>query len=104
MKKFIFLLLISNTAYATCFIRDVLPVLRPGAEWFIKNDDFVTLQWRSTQKVPTRAEIDQAIATCQQQEAAAKVQLDQAKIDLNDSDKTATERIDAMIKYLDLKN
>lgn len=102
MKKILLVLLISNTAYASCFTRDVLPVLRPGAQWSMKEDDYDSIMWFSKQTIPSKDEVTQAIADCRVREAIERSQKDQAKIDLNSIVKTDTERINAIIKFLDL--
>lgn len=87
----------------SCGIRDILVLLCPGAQWSIHDDDLSTLQWFSPdKKIPTLAEINQAIAECQLRESTQRAEKVQAKIDLNSTIKTDTDRINAIVKYLDL--
>lgn len=86
-----------------CTIADGITMIRPGAEWILRGDTYAGLQWLdSVQAKPTAKEVDTAVTACQQKLATYTAARDQAKIDLNAKTRTDAERIDAIIKYLDL--
>lgn len=101
-KSILLLVFVASTSHGIdrCDRDLVIEKMRPGAEWNLRGDK---LEWLDTvQLPPTDKEIDTATAECLvrvNQEKAAKVQ---AKTDLNTKTKTDADRIDAIIKYLDL--
>lgn len=86
-----------------CSIAEILPTLRPGAEWSLSGNTYSGLNWldKSAPK-PTSKEVTDAVANCRIAEQLRLQQQTQAKIDLNTSAKTDTQRIDAIITYLQL--
>lgn len=103
MKMYLACFLIATFSSAECRISDVLLTLRPNAEWVLYGDTTSGLQWLDKkQSRPTDLQINSAIATCQQAKTLDDSARAQAKIDLNSTTKTDTQRIDAIIKYLGL--
>lgn len=86
-----------------CTIATAIQEVRPGAEWVLNGDRYAGLTWiDKVQTKPTSSEIDTAMVACQSRETQEKLARDQAKLDLNNTSKTDTERINALIKYLGL--
>lgn len=100
MRTLLILLLPSISLAATCNRANAIFTLRPGAEWNTRGDVIEWIDSRTTR--PTDKEINDTIAACiaqQDQDRQAKLQF---KSDLNNATKTPAERINALIKYLDL--
>ncbi len=65
MKKFLWLLLIPSLGYgAPCDTGELLQQIRPGAQWFMRG---TVLTWLDLVQIePTPAELQTALAACQQ--------------------------------------
>lgn len=88
----------------SCTIADVLPTLRPGAFWNFNGVDYSGIEWlEKTQAKPSQMEIDLAISNCLIQEPLRKAQKEQAILDAKNQTKTAEERLNALLKVIDLK-
>lgn len=91
------------TILFACTIVEAISTLRPGAQWNLRGSTLAGLEWLDASKPPTQADIDQTIADCQAQDSLKKSQKDQAVIDAKNPAKTADQRLDALIKAIDLK-
>lgn len=68
MKRLLFAItLLASHGYAACTVSDVLPQIRPGEEWTLRNNDPSTLVWISPTVPPTLAEINAGLADCPNQ-------------------------------------
>lgn len=68
MKKILLLsLLLSQVAWGACEVSEVLPQIRPGEQWSLRNNDPSTLLWLSPTTAPTLAEINAGISNCPNQ-------------------------------------
>lgn len=102
--KTLFILLIPTFCLCDCELRDALVAVRPLAEWSLRGEDYAGLKWiDKSQTKPSEAEINTAISNCRAQAAIDKQQREQAVIDARNSSKSTQERIDALIKAIDLK-
>lgn len=95
------LLLIPAALHADCKVGDVLMTLRPGAEWTMTGNDTSTLVWSSTQTIPTKAEVIQAIQDCRTAAQARLTAKQQARLDVRDTSLTANQRFQALLILLD---
>lgn len=97
MKTFI-------TWLVVCTIIQSLEQLRPGAQWSLHGDQYSGIEWiDKTQTMPTEKEIGQAVSDCIASQTAKKAETDQALLDAKNTSKTADQRLDALIKAIDLK-
>jgi len=95
MRRFVFMFLL------TCTVEDQLATIRPGASYVIHRGDYDGIEWLDRgQAKPTKVEMDQALSGCIASHIdSAKVQ---AKSDLNNGSRSPVQRIDAIVKYLEL--
>lgn len=75
---------------------DILPVIRPGAEWAVTDNN---LSWLDKQQPrPTVLEIQNAITACKSQPDLKT----QALIDVKNDTLSSQARIDALLKVLNI--
>lgn len=90
--------------FLACTITEALPSIRPGAEWALIGTDYANLKWLDkSQTKPTKSEINLAIADCTAKKTSDAALKTQAIADAKNTTKTAQERLDALIKAIDLK-
>lgn len=84
-------------------ISGALQFLCPGAQWVLQGDDISGLQWLDKVQVqPTPAQIQGAITTLQQQQAAQATAVAQAKTVLANAVATPQQQIQALRTILGL--
>lgn len=93
--------LIAQTVYADCKASDVVQVIRPGAEWTMTDNDPATLVWMSTQTIPTKAEVIQAMQDCRAAAQARLLLKQQARLDVKNTALTPAQRLQALLILLD---
>jgi CHASE3 domain sensor protein len=98
------MILLASTAYGECRISDVLLIVRPGAKWTLQGNEYAGLQWTDqVQSKPTSQEIQAAITACRNAEARKLIDREALKIIISDKTKTVTQRVNALIDYLEIK-
>ncbi len=103
MKKLLLILFIPSISFASCKTSDVLPTIRPGAQWAMNNNDLSTLVWLSTQTVPTQSEVNTAISACLTTTANNIKQMQNDIFNVKLSTNTAATKLSALIDFLQLK-
>lgn len=99
----IFIFLLPAVAFSDCGVPDVVRTLRPGAEWSIQNNDIATLVWISTQTIPSKAEVIQAMSDCRDADVALKQQFQNDVFNIRLSTNTAATKIQYLIDALQIK-
>ena len=98
----IVLLLMSSNSFSACRIYDVLPIIRPGAEWEVVGGTYQGLNWIDKVQVqPTLLEVQNAIAACQADAASRQTLKQQAKLDVKNNALTVPQRLQALLILLD---
>lgn len=101
--KNLLLLLLPSISFATCKTGDVVNSLFPTAQWIMTNDDFSTVDWQSKDIVkPTLKTVTDAVTACKATETADNTAKDQARVILKSTTATDKQKLDAIIKVLDL--
>jgi len=102
VRRIVFILLFScSIGYADCTVSDVVGTLRPGAEWYMRGDDQSTLVWMSTQTIPSKSEVVQAMAECRSAKTTRMTQKQQARLDVKNTGLTPAQRLQALLILLD---
>jgi hypothetical protein len=93
--KFVFLLVIA------CTIEAQIERVRPGAKYTITKGDYDGIVWTDEEKSkPTRGELSQALADCQA--ASIDTEKETKKTIIKNKSSKTEDRLEALIKYLDL--
>src|SRR5688500_13420214 len=94
MKTFLFV----------CAITEALSEIRPGAEWNLSGNSYDGITWLdNNQKKPTKKEVSDGIKACNDKLAAQRSAKEEAKTILRDPTKTDRERLEAVIKVIDIQ-
>jgi len=87
-----------------CTISEVLPTIRPGAQWSLSGDQYEGLQWLDkAQSKPIKSEVDTAIVSCLQTDSLSKLQIADDKFQITVSTNTATQKLQSLIDLLKQK-
>jgi hypothetical protein len=104
VKVLFMLFLMAPSLYANCRVTDVLMTLRPEASWSMTSNDYATLQWLDqVQTKPTRNEVLSAIQACRDAQEERILTLATLRATFRDQTKTAAERVNALVDYLELR-
>lgn len=87
-----------------CGITEALSDIKPGAQWVMNGELYSGLEWLDkNQSKPTNKEVQDGVAACELRRLQDEALKRQAILDVQNTTKTDQERIDALIKVIDLK-
>lgn len=87
-----------------CAVVEALQEITPGAQWNLRGDEYEGIEWldKSKQK-PSKAQVEAEIAACRTRKSLEETQKRQAVLDAKDAAMKPEDRLDALIKALDLR-
>lgn len=101
MKTLLILLSFQSASFGACRIVDVLPIIRPKAEWNC-GDTYASLRWLDrNQPKPTEQEVFNAVIQCTANKEAERTTKELALQIIRNHASSLEDKVDALIVLLD---